>query len=62
MEERVILTVSCDTCLHSYFNGVDYLCGCGLSRYYGMGMLSRRKTCCELHKVIEREKRINYGR
>lgn len=51
----------CDNCKHSRFNGSDYVCVNGLSRYYGMGYLSRRKRKCELYEYLSISKRGLYG-
>lgn len=50
----------CDNCIHGYFNGSSYVCGHGLSKYYGMGILSRIKQKCEFYELMK-EKRLFYG-
>lgn len=52
---------SCDDCIHSYFNGTDYICGHGPSKYYGMGILSKNKECCEHYEYVDKGRKKWYG-
>lgn len=54
--------ISCENCIHGYFNGTRYICSDARSEYYGMGLTSVNMKECKQYEEKKKEgKRLFYG-